>query len=587
MGLKNFGQKLTLYFKRGWFSLRHMGIKKTCRKVKEWIKRRLWMRHLADTLVLSEEQRREQEAHVFREQHIFSILVPLYNTPLVFLEEMIQSVQDQTYPGWELCLADGSEGEYAAAVRQYCEKLQKQDARIKYQKLSRNDGISENTNACLAMATGDYIGLFDHDDLLHPAALYEMMVAIEREQADYLFTDEVVFEGKKQNIVTAHFKSDYAPDTLRSNNYICHFSVFKKSLLEKTGGFRKEYDGSQDHDLILRLTKVAEKIYHIPKLLYLWRSHPASAASDVNAKPYAAIAGRAAVKADVERTGGHATVESADFCPTIYRVRYALEEKPLVSVIVPCREYTKEVVACIESIRTRSTYPNYEIILLCGQKEIPREAENEAHVLHWNREFSYAEAMNGAVSAARGSYYVFLHSDVRILKPEWLEELLMFAMRKDVGAVGAKELYKNGTIRHAGLILEQDENSCIKYSHQGHPGESDGYMGRLNYAQNVSAVPNSCLMVRKEVFKELQGFDKEFFRLAAPDFCLRLRMAGYWVVFTPYALIQHDKWKKDRKQRRERLTDRRQEEIRFVKRWDEVLAKGDPFFGWNFKRLEF
>lgn len=587
MSLKNTKQKIEFYWKRGLFCLKHMGIKKTWHKIKKLVKRKRWMRHLADTLFLSEEQRREQEQHVFGEQHVFSILVPLYNTPLVFLQEMIQSVQDQTYPNWELCLADGSEGDRAKEVQKYCLEQQKKDSRIKYRKLEKNGGISENTNACVEMAEGDYIALFDHDDLLHPAALYEMMVAIGQEQADYLFTDEIVFEGNVRNIVTAHFKSDYAPDTLRSNNYICHFSVFKRSLLAKIGGFRKEFDGSQDHDLILRLTKVAEKIYHIPKILYLWRSHPASAAGDMNAKPYAAIAGRAAVLQDIEREGGKASVDSVEFCPTIYRMKYELQEHSLVSVIIPCREYSKEVKACLESIQGNTTYDNYEIILILGQTTEEKITGNNVKVLHWNRLFVYAEAMAAAVAEAKGSYYVFLHSDVQILSPEWLEEMLMYARRSDVGAVGAKELYKNDTIRNAGVILEEEEGSYIKYSHQGQPGESEGYMGRLKYVQNVSAVQNSCLMIRGEVYEKLSGFSTEFFRLAAPDLCLRLREAGYWIVFTPFARVQHDKIKRNRKTAEETLAEYQQEEKLFAKRWEQELKKGDPFFGWNFKRLEF
>ena len=357
--------------------------------------------------------------------------------------------------------------------------------------------------------------------------------------------------------------------------------------MEKTGSFRKEFDGSQDHDLILRLTKVAEKIYHIPKILYLWRSHPASAAGDMNAKPYAAIAGRAAVKEDIEHMGGQAVVDSVEFCPTIYRIRYELQEKPLVSIIIPCRTYSKDVQACVESIRKNTTYDKYEIILLCGQKSEQQVAGNNLKILFWERPFVYAEAMAKAVSEAKGSYYVFLHSDVRISSAEWLEEMLMYAQRKDVGAVGAKELYKNNTIRHAGIIFEKEDNACVKYAHQGQPGDSDGYMGRLKYVQNVSAVQNSCLMVRKEVYEELSGFGREFFRLAAPDLCLRLRHAGYCIVFTPFARVQHYKLEKDRKQDAAILLEYQQEEKLFAERWEQELVKSDPFFGWNFKRLEF
>lgn len=578
---------ISFYLKKGILSLKEKGWKKTCIKIVELFQRKLMVQRLKRNLMLGEVERKKQEETTFSSPVKFSILVPLYNTPLEFLKEMIQSVVEQTYPIWELCLADGSDSKDARAITEYCLKMQKKDSRIKYKKLEKNGGISENTNACIEMATGEYIALFDHDDVLHPSALYEMMTAIEKEQADFLFSDEVVFQGTLKNIVTIHFKSDYAIDTLRSNNYICHFTVFHRELLNKAGNFRKEYDGSQDHDLILRLTKEAKHIYHIPKILYFWRSHSASVAADINAKPYASLAGRKAVQASIEEYGQRAVVESESFCSTIYRVRYEIKGTPLISIIIPCKKYGKEVQRCIKSIQKLTTYSNYEILLLESKEQTKETIQHKnIRILNWDKKFNYAEAMNDVVSKAKGDYYVFLHDDVQIITPQWLEELLMYAQRLNVGVVGAKEYYKNNTVRQAGVLLQADEDTILQYPHQGQLRENNGYMGRLSYVQNVSAVSNSCMMIRKDVYKKVHGFQREFFYLSAADLCLRLRTLGYWIVFTPYAEVYHFKLTKEKKKQKEIQRNYQCEKERFMKTWKEELKKGDAYFGWNFKKLK-
>lgn len=318
----------------------------------------------------SAEQRKLEEETVFSKDIKISILVPLYNTPEKFLREMIDSVQAQTYQNWELCLADGSDEKHTE-VGTICENYHKEDKRICYQKIEKNLGISGNTNVCFSMATGDYIGLFDHDDIMHPSLLFECMKAICEKGADYVYTDEATFTSPNINdLIVLHFKPDYSPDNLRANNYICHFSVFDAKLLEKTGLFRPEYDGSQDHDMILRLTAEAKNICHIPKILYYWRSHPQSVAADINAKTYAIDAAKRAVHDHIrDYYGMEVEVESTRAFPTIFQIKYPILEHPLISIIIPNKDHVGDLRRCISSILKKSSYRNFEIIVVENNSE--------------------------------------------------------------------------------------------------------------------------------------------------------------------------------------------------------------------------
>ena len=579
------------YFLSGLRSLRKDGVRKTCDKVLLHFSKKRRIKNFGERFYLTGEERLKQEQTMFQKKIKFSILVPLYNTPLKFLEEMIESVRMQTYKVWELCLADGSDAGHRN-VEKYCLSLQKKDARIRYKKLEKNSGISENTNACIEISTGEYIGLFDHDDLLHPSALYEMMCAIEKENPDFLYTDEATFEKVVTNIITAHFKPDYAVDTLRGNNYICHFSVFKRSLLTEAGWFRKEYDGSQDHDLILRLTAKAKKVYHIPKLLYYWRSHPASVAADINSKTYAIDAGKRAVKDSIEACGEKVTVESSKAFPTIYRLKYKIKGNPLISILIPCKDHAEDTEICIESILQKSTYKNYEILLVDNgsvEKDtmelFEKLAKNKRiRILHWNHPFNYSEINNYAAKEAGGEYLLLLNNDTEVITPGWMEEMLMYAQREDVGAVGAKLYYGDDTIQHAGIILGMGMDGIAGHAHYRQPKENLGYMGRLYYAQDMSAVTAACMMVKRAVYEELNGFD-EAFEVAYNDvdFCMRLRKEGYLNVFTPYAELYHYESKsrglEDTKDKRKRF----EKEVKmFKERWKKELEEGDPYFNPNF-----
>ena len=541
----------------------------------------------------AEEAKRQRETR-FPREITFSILVPLYNTPEKFLREMIASVQAQTYERWELCMADGSDGDHQDVGR-ICQEYAAADSRIKYRKIERNLGISGNTNVCFEMATGEYIGLFDHDDLLHPSVLYEYMKVICEQGADYIYCDEVTFEGDSiDNMLTIHFKPDFSIDNLRANNYICHLSVFSEKLLEESGLFRSEYDGSQDHDMILRLTARAKKIVHVPKILYYWRSHPASVAADIGAKTYAIDAAKRAVLAHLKSCGLEGSVESTRAFPTIFRIKYKIKGRPKISIIIPNRDHVDDLKRCVDSILNKSTYENYEILVVENNSEKPEtfeyyrllESQPKVRVLTYKEAggFNYSRINNFAAREADGEYLLLLNNDTKVITREWLEELLMYAQREDVGAVGAKLYYSDNTIQHAGIVIGLGAHRSAGHTHHLLPRENLGYMGRLCYAQDVSAVTGACLMVRKEIYDRVGGLDESFtVALNDVDFCLRVRRLGLLNVFTPFAELYHYESKSRGLDKDGESAKRYEREVAaFRERWKEELEKGDPYFNPNF-----
>lgn len=539
---------------------------------------------------VSKKRRREETAFVFDKDIKFSVLVPLYNTPKKFLKEMIQSVQYQTYGNWELCLADGSEHDF---VEKYCLQAAETDSRIKYKKLTENKGISENTNECIKMASGDYIALFDHDDVLHPSALFECMKAICNKDADYVYTDEATFLGNsKSTILSFHFKPDFAYDNLLANNYICHFSVFKASLIDKVGMFRPKYDGSQDHDIILRLTDAAKNVVHIPKLLYFWRSHANSVAMDINSKTYAIEAGKSAVHDFLESKGIDAVVESSPAFPTIYRITYKIEGEPKVSIIIPNKDNCKALKACIDSILTKTTYKNYEVIIIdnqSSQSEIldyyqQLKQNSNIKIYSYDKSFNYSAINNYAATKADGDYLLLLNNDTEVITEDWIQEMLMFAQREDVGAVGAKLLYPNKTVQHGGIILGLGKKGIADCAHRGIEDGVVGYMGKLYYAQNVTAVTAACLMVKKADYYAVGGFDEKLTVLYNDvDFCLKLRKNGLVNIFNSFSVLYHyeslslnsNTYNNDQKCFNEEISY-------FKDKWKDELEKGDPYYNPNF-----
>lgn len=545
-----------------------------------------------------EARAKEERETVFDRMIKISILVPLYNTPEPFLRDMITSVLNQTYQNWELCLADGSDAEHGEVGR-ICREYLEKDSRIVYQKLLKNEGISGNTNECLKLATGEYIGLFDHDDILHPSTLYEYVKAVNEQDADYIYCDETTFKnGDINKMLTMHFKPDYAVDNLRANNYICHFSVFAKRLLEGEELFRSRFDGSQDHDMILRMTDRAKHIVHIPKLLYYWRCHEGSVASGIDAKPYVVAAAKGAVADHLRRHGfTHFQITSTRAFETIFKIRYEIIGDPMISIVIPNKDHAADLKRCITSILEKSTYENYEIVIVENGSETKeifdyytslKEYDNIRVVTYEKPEgqngFNYSAVNNFGVKQTKGDYILLLNNDTEVITVNWMEELLMYAQREDVGAAGAKLYYGNKTIQHAGVVLQLGAHRTAGHSHYGQSRENLGYMGRLCYAQNVSAVTGACLLVKKSLFEEVGGLDESFaISLNDVDFCLKLREKGLLNVFTPFAELYHyesvSRGLDDSGEKAERYN---RESAHFREKWKTVLEKGDPYYNPNF-----
>ena len=521
-----------------------------------------------------------------------SIVVPLYNTPLNFLEELLDSVVNQTYRNWELCCVDAGQD---TAVGQHVQARAKADPRIRYQKLTENEGIAGNTNHGFELATGDYIALLDHDDILHPCALWYTAQAIVEQGADFVYTDEATFEGKVENVVLYHFKPDFMLDNLRSNNYICHLTTFSKVLMEQAGGGeRAEYNGSQDYDLFLRLTEKARKIAHIPHALYYWRSSPNSTASDISAKTYCIDAGIAALKAHYARCG--VAVDDVTLIPGTpgyYKTDYTMAHPGRVSILIPTCDHIRDLETCVESIYARTTYPDFEILLIENNSKeeqtfrsyerMRKEHPDTLKVLTWQgKGFNYSALNNFGARYATGEYQLLLNNDTEVITPGWLEEMVMYAQQKRVCCVGAKLLYPDDTIQHAGVGF--GIGGVAGHLHKYFPATSDGYMGRLNYVQDVYGDTAACLLIRKEIYDEVHGLDESYaVAFNDVDFCVRVREAGYTNVFTPFAQLYHYESKsrgmEDNPEKQKRFQG---EVLRFQARWGDLLAKGDPCTNPNF-----
>ena len=526
---------------------------------------------------------------------LISIVVPLYNTPQQFLVELLDSVQNQTYQNWELCLVDAGQDE---TVGQTVKARAAADPRIRYQKLEKNEGIAGNTNQGFAFAKGEYIALLDHDDILHPCALWYVARAIAQQGADFVYTDEVTFEGDIDHLTVYHFKPDYMIDNLRSNNYICHLSVFSAKLLAEVGGDeRAEFNGSQDYDLYLRLTEKAHKIVHIPHLLYYWRSSPTSVASNISAKTYCLEAAVKALYAHYERVGIPVDgVSMIPGTPGFYKTDYTLTKPGRVSILIPSCDHSRDLRTCVESIYHKSTYEDFEIIVIENNskeeatfrcyKQLQKEHRNLRVITWQGTGFNYSALNNFGAKEATGEYLLLLNNDTEVISPRWIEEMLMYAQQDRVGCVGAKLLYPDNTIQHAGIGF--GFLTLAAHMHKNFPVGHPGYMGRLVYAQDVYAVTAACLMVRKSAYEEVNGLDESFaVAFNDVDFCVRVREAGYTNVFTPFAQLYHYESKSrgldENPVKRKRFVS---EVERFQKRWAKQLAAGDPCMNPNFDLMK-
>ena len=545
-----------------------------------------WIRHhLPDR---NELEKQKKTSFGYRPK--ISFVVPLYKTPEKYLRRLTESFQEQTYSNWELCFSDGSGAQ--SPLTELLKELTAKDNRIKYVSHEESLQISENTNSAIEIATGDFIAFADHDDELTPNALFECVKAInEKPQTLVIYTDEDKMSMDGHKFFQPHFKPDYNPDLLCTVNYICHLFVVSRKVIEKVGGLRSEFDGAQDYDFVLRCVEAVkdEEICHIPKILYHWRCHEDSTAENPESKLYAFEAGRRAVQAHYERTGIHAEVFKGEYLG-LYRTKFIRDHDPLISIIIPNKDHIDDLKRCMESIEQKSTYKNYEYIIVENNSTDSAtfeyykklEAENpKVRMVYWDGVFNYSAINNYGASFAKGEYLLLLNNDTEIINPDCLEELLGYCMRKDVGAVGARLYYEDDTIQHAGVVIGFGgiAGHCFVQQKRG----TTGYCHRIICAQDYSAVTAACMMVKKSAFDAVGGLSEE---LAVAfndiDFCMKLRKAEYLIVYNPYAELYHYESKsRGLEDTPEKVARFNKEIATFEKKWPEILENGDPYYNPN------
>ena len=593
---KRYNQKVENYFKLSdndtaeyWKGIDHrlyLKYEKTLEKQKDKMLTDYEKWILANTP--SDQELYAQTKTKFKKHPKISIVIPLYNTDTDFFRELLYSIHCQTYKNWELCLADGSKEEL-----EEIKSMVANDKRIKYKFLGKNEGISGNTNSALEMATGEFVSLLDHDDMLSIDALYEIVKVInENPNVDFIYSDEDKFGIMDEPYYMPHFKPDYAPDTLRANNYICHYSVFRKKLLDSIGGFNSKYDGAQDYDLILRATEKARKVVHIPKILYHWRVHKGSTSYEAEAKPYAMEAGRLAVEDHLKRVGLKGKVTNGPH-PGTYEVIYDVIGKPKVTILIPNKDGIDLLKVCLESVLKLTTYENYEIVIIENNsekkdtfnyyKEIEKNPKIKV-IYYQEKGFNYSKIINFGVKNCDGEYVVQLNNDTKLITPNWIEKMLGFCQRDDVGACGVKLYYSDDTIQHAGIFV-----GCLTVAahiFRGLPKGNLGYFGREDLIQNMNAVTAACIMTRKDMYEKV-GFMNEKFAVAFNDidFCLKIRQAGYLIVYEPFVEFIHYESKTRGNDNDPDKIERFQGEIDlFLNTWKDKLDSGDEYYNKNFSK---
>ena len=587
-------KRITSLASRGVASLKNEGFEATWRKIdfriKLMTKGDVWK--FRSDIPLKRELKAQREA-VFPYMPKISIIVPLYNTPEKFLKEMIDSVYNQSYSNWQLVLADASDKDLPH-IKKVVDSYG--DSRIVYEKLAENKGISENTNKGFALADGDYLALLDHDDVILPNALYENVKAINETGAQVLYSDEITLDGELKHLIQFHFKIDYAPDFLRGVNYITHFLVFERKLFEQVGAYEDAtYDGAQDFDLTLRLSEKANKVHHIPKVLYYWRGHAGSTANDMSTKMYAFEAGRKAIQAHLDRIGLKGQVSIQKY-PGSYRTVYEVDGNPQVSIVIPNKDHIEDLSRCIDSIFALGGWDNVQVIVVennSTEKETFEYYEkitarnSKVQVVYYKGGFNFSAICNFGVQFATGDHILLLNNDVEFVSENFVKEMLSYSQRSDVGAVGAKLYYPDGYLQHAGVII--GINGSAGHSHKGlaDARNNTGDMYRLVTTQNYLAVTGACLMVKTELYKKFP-LDEENFAVAYNDvdFCLRLYEAGYLNVFTPYSEGIHYESKSRGLDETDKPNLRYEgEKARFAEKWQKYFNYGDPYYNPHFTLL--
>lgn len=538
---------------------------------------------------VTEEELERQRNTKFEFAPMISIIVATFNTKEEYLKEMIDSVRNQSYSNWQLCIGDGSTND---SVEKYVKEHYGDDSRIVFKKLEKNYGISGNMNGALELVTGDYVGLFDHDDLLTPDCLYEFVASMQEVHHDCIYSDEDKLNDKTKKFEDPHFKPDFSIDLLCSHNYITHFFVVNMDIVRKVGGMRSEYDGSQDHDFIFRCVEQANSVHHVPKILYHWRMHPLSTAMDPESKMYCYTSGKKAIESHFKRVGIDATVE---MLPRplygMYHCKYTVKDHPLVSILIPNYNHKDLLKGCIESLMNVNTYSNIEIVIVENNsteqeifdyyKEL-EETYSNVKVIYYEGDFNYSKINNYGVKYTHGEYILFLNNDTKVIEPDSIEDMLGVCHREDVGAVGAKLLYEDDTVQHCGVVVGYHGYATAAFSLIDR--NDFGYMGRPRVSWDVSAVTAACLMTKREIFDEVGGFDEDF-KVACNDvdLCLKIRSLNKWIVEDVFSVWYHYESKSRGLEDTPEKQARFQSEIaRFQKKWPEILKNGDPFHNPNF-----
>lgn len=559
MNVKQISERLNKEnVKKGFEYIRRNGVSRfwTLAKAKAFPAGKSYKEWYEEHCPTKEELMRQREVE-FSVQPLISIVVPTYQTPIPFLKDMIDSVRKQSYEKWELCIADGSLNEdendtKVIRVREELNRYSMEDKRIKVVYLEENQGIAENTNQALALATGEYIGLFDHDDMLTPDALYEIVKAINDYDYDVLYTDEDKISEDSHDYKKPVFKPDYSPELLCANNYITHFFVAKKTIVDRLGGFRKEYDGSQDYDFIFRCVELAKKVGHVSKVLYHWRMHGGSVAGDPTSKMYAYDAGKKAIQSHYERVGIQANVEHMERLG-LYHTEYKMIKQPLISVIIYGEDDEKKK-RCSERFK-RKDYSNLEILTCAGIN---------------------IEEINALAEKARGSYLFFVSENLESVERDALQQMAGVLQIRNVGAVSGKVIGRKHTVEDAGVVIRTNGDLCkANYG----IGDCDyGDMFRAKVMSNYSILSLNCFMTHKNTFEELGRFNEHFsLSFAAADYCLKLRMHGKRCVMQASAV-----WESKGAMKKGMINDEERE--RFYKEWQEVLRMGDPYYNSNYAK---
>lgn len=614
--MKNAGYKI----KKALCYLKHYGWKQFFSRVAERLELEAvpydsWYRDHAITQEELNSQREDADHWEYRP--LVSICVPVYQTPELFLRQMIESLQAQSYTNWQLCLADGSPDD---SVEEQILGHWQEEKRISYRHLPENLGIAGNTNAAFELAKGDWIGLLDHDDVLAPDALYEVLAisGINRagaskvyayddaywachKQPDVIYTDEDKVSQDLKKHIRAHWKPDYSPDLLRSNNYITHFFVVKREIVEKAGGFDPVFDGAQDYDFIFRCIREAHHVGHVPRILYHWRVSAGSTADNPLSKQYAFEAGRQAIEENMKRQGISCEVRQTKDMG-FYRVIYPVSGSPLVSVIIPNQDGARQLAVCLASIE-KSSYPNLEVIIVENNstdsetfayyKKLTGKAYTKHAILQGvfgntgklkivtrSGSDSKPGLFNHGAQHADGEYLVLLDRNLSMQTTGWVEEMLANCQRKKVGIVGARLLNADHTVRHAGLVIGTGQVAGSLF--KGLREERDGYLHRAVIQTNCSAVSVECLMTARNIFEKAGGLTEKltdtFYDV---DFCLKVRSLGYLVVYDPAVLAYHCSSKKDQ---RECVPDPdllEAERIYMLEKWKDIFTYGDPYYNQN------